>query len=48
MKSRGPYRRHSMQFKLQFCQNIRSGVIGWSFYSSVHLELVWSLFLRSK
>ncbi|MDI7865195.1 transposase [Rhizobiaceae bacterium n13] len=28
MKSRGPYRRHSTQFKLQLCQDIRSGVIG--------------------
>ncbi len=28
MKSRGPYRRHSMQFKLQLCQDIRGGVIG--------------------
>ncbi|TCL63274.1 hypothetical protein EV286_11788 [Rhizobium sp. BK251] len=28
MKSRGPYRRHSTQFKLQLCQDIRSGVVG--------------------
>ena len=28
MKSRGPYRRHSTPFKLQLCQDIRSGVIG--------------------
>ncbi|MRX37372.1 transposase [Aminobacter sp. MDW-2] len=28
MKSRGPYRRHSTRFKLQLCQDIRSGVIG--------------------
>lgn len=28
MTSRGPYRRHSTPFKLQLCQNIRSGVIG--------------------
>jgi transposase-like protein len=28
MKSRGPYRRHSTQFKLQLCQDIRGGVIG--------------------
>src|ERR1700685_4593493 len=28
MKSRGPYRRHSTQFKLQLCQNIRNGIIG--------------------
>ena len=25
MSSRGPYRRHSAQFKLQLCQEIRSG-----------------------
>lgn len=28
MKSRGPYRWHSTPFKLQLCQDIRSGVIG--------------------
>ncbi|MBT1315021.1 transposase [Phocaeicola dorei] len=28
MSSRGPYRRHSMQFKLQLCQDIRNGAIG--------------------
>lgn len=28
MMSRGPYRRHSTQFKLQLCQDIRNGVIG--------------------
>jgi len=28
MKSRGPYRQHSTPFKLQLCQDIRSGVIG--------------------
>ena len=28
MSSRGPYRRHSTQFKLQLCQDIRSGVLG--------------------
>jgi transposase len=28
MKSRGPYRRHSTQFKLQLCQDIRNGIIG--------------------
>jgi transposase-like protein len=28
MSSRGPYRRHSPQFKLQLCQDIRSGVFG--------------------
>lgn len=28
IKSRGPYRRHSTQFKLQLCQDIRGGVIG--------------------
>ena len=28
MKSRGPYRRHLTPFKLQLCQDIRSGVIG--------------------
>ena len=28
MTSRGPYRRHSTQFKLQLCQDIRNGVIG--------------------
>ena len=28
MSSRGPYRRHSAQFKLQLCQDIRSGVLG--------------------
>ena len=26
--SRGPYRRHSAQFKLQLCHDIRSGTIG--------------------
>lgn len=25
MSSRGPYRRHAAQFKLQLCQDIRSG-----------------------
>ena len=28
MKSRDPYRRHSTQFKLQVCQDIRDGIIG--------------------
>ncbi len=28
MSSRGPYRRHSAQFKLQLCQEIRSGGLG--------------------
>ena len=28
MSSQGPYRRHSAQFKLQLCQDIRSGVLG--------------------
>lgn len=28
MTSRGPYRRHSTPFKLQLCQDIRSGVVG--------------------
>ena len=28
MTSRGPYRRHSMPFKLQLCQDIRAGVLG--------------------
>ena len=28
MSSRGPYRRHSAQSKLQLCQDIRSGVLG--------------------
>jgi transposase-like protein len=28
MTSRGPYRRHSTPFKLQLCQDIRSGIIG--------------------
>ncbi len=28
MTSRGPYRRHSMPFKLQLCQDIRAGIIG--------------------
>jgi hypothetical protein len=28
MSSRGPYRRHSAQFKLQLCQEIRSGALG--------------------
>ncbi len=28
MTSRGPYRRHSTPFKLQFCQDIRAGVLG--------------------
>ncbi len=28
MSPRDPYRRHSMQFKLQLCQDIRRGVIG--------------------
>ena len=28
MSSRGPYRRHSAQFKLQLCQDIRSAVLG--------------------
>ena len=26
MSSRGPYRRHSAQFKLQLCHDIRSGI----------------------
>ncbi len=28
MSSRGPYRRHSPQFKLQLCNDIRSGTLG--------------------
>ncbi|GGF82264.1 hypothetical protein GCM10011402_38550 [Paracoccus acridae] len=28
MTTRGPYRRHSMPFKLQLCQDIRAGVLG--------------------
>ena len=28
MSARGPYRRHAPQFKLQLCQDIRSGAIG--------------------
>ena len=28
MSSRGPYRRHTTPFKLQLCQDIRSGIIG--------------------
>jgi transposase-like protein len=28
MASRGPYRRHSPQFKIQICSNIRSGKLG--------------------
>jgi len=28
MTSPGPYRRHSMLFKLQLCQDIRNGVVG--------------------
>jgi transposase-like protein len=28
MTSRGPYRRHTPQFKLQLCQEIRSGALG--------------------
>lgn len=28
MPTRGPYRRHSAQFKLQLCQEIRSGGLG--------------------
>ena len=28
MSSRGPYRRHSVQFKLQLCHDIRSGALG--------------------
>ena len=28
MSSRGPYRRHAPQFKLQLCQDIRSGALG--------------------
>lgn len=28
MSSRGPYRRHSAQFKLQHCQEIRTGALG--------------------
>jgi transposase len=28
MSSRGPYRRHSAQFTLQLCHDIRSGVLG--------------------
>ena len=28
MTSRGPYRRHSTPFKLQLCQDIRTGVLG--------------------
>ena len=28
MSSRGPYRRHAAQFKLQLCREIRSGSIG--------------------
>ena len=28
MSSRGPYRRHAPKFKIQLCQDIRSGAIG--------------------
>ena len=28
MTSRGPYRRHSIPFKLQPCQDIRAGILG--------------------
>ena len=28
MTSRGPYRRHAAQFKLQLCQDIRFGELG--------------------
>ena len=28
MAARGPYRRHSAQFKLQLCHDIRSGALG--------------------
>ena len=28
MSSRGPYRRHTPQFRLQLCHEIRSGAIG--------------------
>lgn len=28
MSSRGPYRHHSPQFRLQLCSDIRSGVLG--------------------
>lgn len=28
MLSRGPYRRHSPEFKIQLCQEIRSGALG--------------------
>ena len=28
MSSRGPYRRHAPEFKIQLCQDIRSGAIG--------------------
>ena len=28
MSSRGPYRRHAAQFKLQLCVDIRSGALG--------------------
>ena len=28
MPARGPYRRHSVQFKLQLCHDIRSGSLG--------------------
>jgi transposase len=28
MSSRGPYRRHSAQFRLQLCHDIRSGTLG--------------------
>lgn len=28
MSSRGPYRHHSPQFRLQLCSDVRSGVLG--------------------
>jgi transposase-like protein len=28
MSARGPYRRHSLQFKIQICSDVRSGKIG--------------------
>lgn len=28
MSSRGPYRRHTAQFRLQLCSDIRSGALG--------------------
>ena len=46
MSSKGTYRRHAPEFKIQLCQDIRSGAIGrrdaaWQYSLSTNLIQLW-------